>query len=266
VPQVSSPPVLRPLGVGEILGTAFVVYRQHASALWRVVAVVVALPAALNGALAVAERQVRDSSGSSGSLVFLQSLVLVVSLVASCLATAATFRLVVDAYLGRTVDPGASLRFALQRLSAVIWVSLIVGLGVGIGTLLLIVPGVYLFVAWSVAVPVLLSENLRGMAALRRSRELVRGRWWSCAGVLVLALLMAIIVAAVILIALTGIFGSNGSDSALFFEQGVASLIANTLVLPFWVAATAVLYIDLRVRKEEFNAQALTHSLSPGGT
>jgi hypothetical protein len=266
VPHVSSPPVLRPLGVGEILGTAFLVYRRHASALWRVVAVVVALPAALNGALAVAERQVRDSSGSSGSLVFLQSLVLVVSLVASCLATASTFRLVVDAYLGHTVDPGASLRFALHHLSAVIWVSLIVGLGVGIATLLLIAPGVYLFVAWSVAVPVLLGENLRGVAALRRSRELVRGRWWSCAGVLVLAFLMAVIAAAVILIALTGIFGSNGSDSALFFEQGVASLIANTLVLPFWVAATAVLYIDLRVRREEFNAQALTRSLSPGGT
>ena len=264
--HVSSPPVLRPLGVGEILGTAFVVYRQHAAALWRVVAVVVALPAALNGALAVAERQVRDSNGSSGSLVILQSLVLVVSLVASCLATAATFRLVVDAYLGRTVDPGASLRFALHRLSAVIWVSVLVGLGVSVGALLLIVPGVYLFVAWSVAVPVLLSENLRGAAALRRSRQLVRGRWWSCAGVLVLAFLMAIIVAAMILLLLTAIVGSGGSDTALFFEQGVSSLIANTLVLPFWVGATAVLYIDLRVRKEEFNAQALTHSLSPGGT
>ena len=266
MPDVSTPPVLRPLGVGEILGTAYLVYRRHASAMWRVVAVVVALPAALNGALAVAERQVRDSSGSSGSLVFLQALVLVVSLVASCLATAATFRLVVDAYLGRPVDPGESLRFALKRLSTVIWVSLIVGIGVGIGTLLLIVPGVYLFVAWSVAVPVLLSENLRGMAALRRSRELVRGRWWSCAAVLVLAILMALIAAALVLIALTAILGSDGSDSALFLEQGVASLIANTLVLPFWVAATAVLYIDLRVRKEEFNAQALTHSLSPGGT
>jgi hypothetical protein len=262
--RVSSAPDLRPLRVGEILGTAFVVYRQHASALWKVVAVVVALPAALNGALAVAERQVRDSGGSSGSLVILQSLVLVVSLVASCLATAAAFRLVADAYLGRTVDPGASMRFGLQRLSAVIWVSLLVGLGVGIGSLLLVVPGVYLFVAWSVAVPVLLGENLRGRPALRRSRELVRGRWWSCAGVLVLAFLLAIIVAAVILLVLTGILGSNGSDTALFFEQGVSSLIANTLVLPFWVAATTVLYIDLRVRKEGFDAQLLPLAPGPG--
>ena len=45
--QVSSAPVLRPLGVGEILDTALAVYRRHAFALWKIVAVVVALPAAL---------------------------------------------------------------------------------------------------------------------------------------------------------------------------------------------------------------------------
>ena len=59
VPSVSSAPVLRPLGVGEILDAALAVYRRHAFALWRIVAVVVALPAALDGALAVAERQVQ---------------------------------------------------------------------------------------------------------------------------------------------------------------------------------------------------------------
>ena len=40
-------------------------------------------------------------------------------------------------------------------------------------------------------------------------------------------------------------------------------LIANTLVLPFQVAVTTVLYIDLRVRKEGFDVQLLTHSLEP---
>ena len=43
------------------------------------------------------------------------------------------------------------------------------------------------------------------------------------------------------------------------------SLISNTLVLPFQVAVTTVLYIDLRVRKEGFDIQLLAHSLEPGG-
>ena len=169
---MSSVPVLRPLGVGEILDMALAVYRRHAAALWRLVAVVVALPAALNGALAVAEHQVRDSNGSSGSLLVLLLLVQVVSLLASFLATAAAYRLVADAYLGRAVDPAASMRFGLRRVGSVIWVSLLAGLGIFVGLLLLIVPGVYLAVAWSVAIPVLLGENLRGRAALRRSRAL----------------------------------------------------------------------------------------------
>src|SRR3954467_3540100 len=87
---------------------ALAVYRRHAFSLWRVVAVVVALPAALNGALAVAEQQVRDSDGSSGSLAVLQVLLLVVSLIASSLATAAAYRLVADASLGRALDPAPS--------------------------------------------------------------------------------------------------------------------------------------------------------------
>ena len=151
-------------------------------------AVVVALPAALNGALAVAEHQVRDSNGPtrarcSCSCCSSQ----VVSLLATFLATAAAYRLVADAYLGRPVDPAASLRFGLRRVGSVIWVSVLAGLGIFVGLLLLVVPGVYLAVAWSVAIPVLLGENLRGRGgapalARPRARALValRGRASSC--------------------------------------------------------------------------------------
>ena len=51
----------------------------------------------------------------------------------------------------------------------------------------------------------------------------------------------------------------------IFFTQGISSLISSTLVLPFQVAVTTVLYIDLRVRKEGFDIQLLAHSLEPGG-
>jgi hypothetical protein len=263
--NVSSAPVLRPLGIGEILDAALAVYRRHAFALWRIVAVVVALPAALNGALAVAVRQVGDPQANSGSLLLLELLVVIVSLVATSLATAAAYRLVADAYLGRPVDPDASLRFGLRRLVSVLWVSVLFGLGVFVGFLLVIVPGIYLTVAWSIATPVLLGENLRGSKAIRRSRALVRGRWWACAGVIYLMYLLEGIVYLGIVLVIGQIVDASGNDSVLFLEKGVTSLIASTLVLPFHVAVTTVLYIDLRVRKEGFDVQLLTHSLEPGG-
>jgi hypothetical protein len=263
---MSSAPVLRPLGVGEILDTALAVYRRHAFALWKIVAVVVALPAALNGALAVATRQVRNNGSNSGSLLLLELLVLVVTLVASSLATAAAYRLVADAYMGRAVDPDASLQFGLRRLASVMWVSILTGLGVAVASIFLLIPGIYLFVAWAVAIPVLLGENLRGRRALARSRSLVRGRFWPCLGVLVLSFLLEGIVTFSILLVVAKIVDSTGNDTVLFFEQSISTLIANTLVLPFGVAVTTVLYIDLRVRKEGFDVQLLTHSLQPGGT
>lgn len=262
---MSTAPVLRPLGVGEILDTALAVYRRHAFALWRIVAVVVALPAALNGALAVADRQVRDSGGSNGSLVVLELLVLTVALFASALATAAAYRLVADAYMGRRVDPDASLRFGLSRLLPVLWVSILLVVVVAFASVFLLVPGVYLYVSWSVAVPVLLAENLRGTQALGRSRQLTKGRFWPCLGVLALTVILEGIILLVILALVEWIISATGNDTVLFFEQSVSQLIANTLVLPFQVAVTTVLYIDLRVRKEGFDIQLLTHSLDPGG-
>lgn len=244
---------------------ALAVYRRHAFALWRVVAVVVALPAALNGALAVAVHQVGDPQENGGSLLLLELVFVVVSLVASAVATAAAYRLVADAYLGRPVDPDASLRFGLRRLPSVLWVSLLSGLGLFAGFIFFVAPGIYLAVAWAVAIPVLLGENRRGSAALGRSRALVRGRWWPCAGVLILAFLLEAIVTYSIILGVGRIAGDGGNDSILFIERGVASLIASTLVLPFKVAVTTVLYIDLRVRKEGFDIQLLTHSLEPGG-
>jgi hydrogenase-4 membrane subunit HyfE len=262
---VSGTPVLRPLGVGEVLDTALAVYRRHAIPLWKIVSVVVALPSAMGGALAVAVRQVSESDSQSGALLLLELLFLAVALIASSLATAATYRLVADAYLGRVVDPDASLKFGLQRWTSVLWVTVLSGLGVIAASILLLIPGLYLYVAWAVAIPVLLAENARGRKALRRSRALVRGRFWGCAGVIVLSTLLALIVTIVIRYGIALIVDSSGNDTILFLEQGVSTLIANTLVLPFQVAVTTVLYIDLRVRKEGFDIQLMTHTLEPGG-
>ena len=190
---------------------------------------------------------------------------MVVTLVALSLATAAAYRFVADAYLQRAVDPDASLRFGLKRIASVMWVSIIVGLGVGAASIFLLVPGVYLYVAWAVSVPVLLAEDLRGTHALGRSRALVRGRFWPCLGVLALSFLLQLIVLVAILFVFAQIVDTTGNDTLLFFEQSISTLISNTLVLPFQVAVTTVLYIDLRVRKEGFDVQLMSHALEPGG-
>ncbi len=45
-------------------------------------------------------------------------------------------------------------------------------------TLLLVVPGVWLYTRWSLTTPVIREESVGPLAAMRRSRELVRGNFW----------------------------------------------------------------------------------------
>ena len=45
-------------------------------------------------------------------------------------------------------------------------------------TLLLVVPGVWLYTRWSLTTPVIREDGVGPLAAMRRSRELVRGKFW----------------------------------------------------------------------------------------
>ena len=62
---------------------------------------------------------------------------------------------------------------------------IVAGIAIGIGFLLLIVPGLILMTIWSVAAPVLVLERAGVFASLGRSRELVRGNGWQVFGVIV---------------------------------------------------------------------------------
>jgi len=79
-------------------------------------------------------------------------------------------------------DDEASVGQALGRASdsgmKLIRVSLLSGLGITVGTLLFVVPGLVLMTRWAVAVPVAMLERGNARDALRRSREMVDGNGW----------------------------------------------------------------------------------------
>ncbi|XOB42689.1 MAG: hypothetical protein ACKKMP_01385 [Candidatus Nealsonbacteria bacterium] len=60
-------------------------------------------------------------------------------------------------------------------------VSLLTGLIIGLGFLLLIVPGIIFAVWFGFSYYTVICEDKRGFKALSRSRELVKGHWWSVA-------------------------------------------------------------------------------------
>jgi len=59
------------------------------------------------------------------------------------------------------------------------WISILTGIIIAAGILLLIIPGIIFAVWFAFALFILVVEGLKGTKALRKSKEYVRGRWWS---------------------------------------------------------------------------------------
>lgn len=136
------------------------------------------------------------------------------------------------------------VRVGLRRLLPVIGVALVTGLLVTLGTLMLIIPGIILYVMFIAAVPAAVIERLGVGDALTRSRELTRGYRWEVFFVgLLLSVINMVIAGAVVGVA--------------FSLPTEVSLILNWLVQIFGTVlqatAMGVVYYELRSIKEPFD-------------
>lgn len=114
-----------------------------------------------------------------GKIVILTIVVLggITVVFASFLTSIAQFYLARD----RDPKPGVWERFwgAKEKFWGYVWVGFLVLVSIYVGLFLLIVPGIILSVMFTFALFGYLFEGQKGVAALRASRELVRGFWWT---------------------------------------------------------------------------------------
>jgi hypothetical protein len=248
----------RPMGIGEILSTAFQLYRRHWRTLLAIAAVVV-IPLTLlqylfgnlvrtqgettrNGVVETATWAV----GIAGLLAALVGILMYLVL------TGAITRAVAAEVAGEDPSVEQSYRFGFHRLGAVLLVSVLVGLATVGGLILLVIPGIYIGVRLCVSIEALVVEGRRGTEAMGRSWSLVGGHWWHAFGTLLVAALLTGIVNAVI----TAPFGATN-----WFAQGVAAAVATVITLPYGVLVGVLLYLDLRARKERLTMETLRADL-----
>lgn len=265
---------LRPLRVGETIDVAIKIYRQRFGDLARAVAVVVIPVSVLNVfiTLSVVAFEDDDDPFTSTELgettptidggdiaAFVGGIVLaaLVGWLATQLATAACFDIVSGTYLDRQPSWRDSLRFALRKLRSLLWLEVLYILGLIVGIVLCVAPGVYLYVAWAIAVPILLFEDARGTKALGRSRLLLKGRWWPTAGVLVLVFILSGILGGVIEGVIAGATASSDSDIVNAIGAAIGQAVSQILTTPFSAAVITAIYYDALVRKEGFDLQQL---------
>jgi hypothetical protein len=128
----------------------------------------------------------------------------------------------------------------LRVLPVVAAAAIIAALGIGVGFLALIVPGVLLLLRWSVVAQVAAVENEGWQAALARSRELTRGHYRHILG----------------LVVITALLGAGIQAGASSIPVGAASgaasvalgIASRTIISSFSALTLALLYFDLRAR------------------
>jgi hypothetical protein len=124
-------------------------------------------------------------------------------------------------------------------------VDLIYGAAVAIGTLLLVVPGILAFVWLALAAPVIEIERRGVRDSLRRSLQLVRGRFW-----LVLAVLFPIeVVGEAVTAAATGLADDLVGDRTLI-SHWLADVLSNLAFTPFYAVAAVILTVGLIHEKD----------------
>lgn len=121
------------------------------------------------------------------------------------------------------------------------------------------------YVWFALATPILVMERRGAFAALRRSAEIVRRRWWRTFGILVLALVITVFAEFVVLpmpftvaqrIMLAARPEPDGWTLVAIVAIGaLGRIIAGTLVNPFNAGVIVMLYADRRMRREAFDLE-----------
>jgi len=172
---------------------------------------------------------------------------LLLTVFALAVVQTATALAMVELDEGRPVTALGAYRKALPTLPSLLTAMLIIVVALvlvsltAFGTLLTF----YLAVRWSMLAQVHALENTSGLAALRRSANLVRGNWWRAA-----SLILFVTVIALVLGPLCGTLLLFVTNTSFDFINFAASVI-DALVVPYAAIATTYLYFDLRIEKQD---------------
>ncbi len=260
--------MLRPLTLGELLDRAFQLYRSR-FAVFAGIAAVAYLPSFV--VTSVRLWVVKPASGFASATITMTLVSAVVNLICVAAAQSATIMAVSAAYLDRPITLGEAYGRVSGMLVRVSLIMIGMGIGITIGFVLLIVPGVILFLMWALAVPVAVLEDAGLGESLSRSRDLTAGHRGRVFVIyllyfaLLLALESALLAPFGFAVALRGATGGAAALSAtMLIATAVVGYVIECLVTPILTISLSLMYYDERVRKEAFDIQLMMASLGEG--
>lgn len=144
---------------------------------------------------------------------------------------------------------GVSLKEVLKETWKNYWNYLIIGVLVSIfvslGFVFLIIPGLILSIYLSFSLYVCADEKKKGMEAIKRSWNLVKGNWWQVFGRMLMLIILTIIIAIGI-----NAFGENYSGPFFDLLGSFIILLVQAFGSFFSMIYMYLIYLDLKKSKE----------------
>lgn len=177
---------------------------------------------------------------------------------------------------GQTLSFGTSFAKALRRAPELLVGGIIAFIVTGLGFILLIIPGVYLWIRLQLFIVPLEDEAKGPFASLGESWRLVAGNWWRTFAV-ISALIVILIVLELVLEMIVGIVGAIGGGVAAGVPATPAAVLgrAQTIMvfvsavvriftMPLLMSVYVALYQDLSLRKGGADLEARMGALPQG--
>jgi len=254
--------VLRPLSTSELLDRTFHLYRNHFVVFVGITAIpqLFVLALQLGGAVMVIERQFIGFG-------LLAVVAAIASYIAIEIAQAATVMAVSNFHLEKPVSIGSAYSLAKGSMGRVIGITFVVGLAIGVATLFLVIPGIYVALMWALVIPVTVLEGGGLNASTARSKVLTKGSRGRIFVIYLLVFVLAIVISVIIemplgMVGLVLMRGNpQGGIAARQAMQAVGNFISTSLVGSLATIALTLIYYDQRVRKEGFDLQLMMSNL-----
>jgi len=152
---------------------------------------------------------------------------------------------------GAKISVGAAFRRGVSCLVTMLVASILFGIAVAVGMVLLVIPGLILMLSLFMYQPAIVLDGKGSVESLKYSHGLVWGNWWRTAAIFSIALIIIYVLFMLIGVAAGMLFIVVGIDPVIaFIVQAVTTLLAGFLITPFFVALYLEVYRDLKMRKE----------------
>jgi hypothetical protein len=249
---VAEPNLSRTRDVGDILGGAFRLYRRRFW-LFATIAFAVVIPIdiaiyGIAGELLWSNDDFADSLPTGAAIAAALSPFVVIT----PLITAGHVRAVMDLAESGDADAGTALAVAARRLPAVAVAVTLAQICSTFALLLIIVPGVYLWVSWWVSAQAVVAEDLGPLRGMSRSRQLVKGNWWRTFGIALLISLIGGLLAFALGIPFLAAGALAGSGIVTLLGQ----IVLDGVIYSFTALAGTFLFFDLKAREGGAPARA----------